>query len=103
MISVTCPSCKMVHKADESLLGRRVKCKDCGAMFDVRADHSQPTQQPNYGEVAQMAAVASAAVGKASQLAGHIRGSYGFLGRTLMFGALLMMASFFVPWWHITI
>jgi hypothetical protein len=36
MISVTCPSCKKVHKADESLLGKHVKCKDCGVVFEVK-------------------------------------------------------------------
>ena len=36
MISVTCQSCKKVHKADESLLGKHVKCKDCGVVFEVK-------------------------------------------------------------------
>jgi hypothetical protein len=56
MISITCPACKKVHKADESLLGKRVKCKDCGVMFEVTWNVSQPIQQPNAGKVEQMMA-----------------------------------------------
>ena len=64
MINVTCPSCKKVHKADESLLGKRVKCKDCGVMFEVMSNGPQPVQQPNTWdrEIKQMAAAAPAAV-----------------------------------------
>jgi hypothetical protein len=62
MISVTCPSCKKVHKADKSLLGKRVKCKDCGATFDVTLNMPRPVQQPNAGEVEQMVTAALSAV-----------------------------------------
>jgi hypothetical protein len=44
MINVTCPSCNKVYKADESLLGKQVKCqnKDCGKMFDVKPNGPPP-------------------------------------------------------------
>lgn len=103
MIPVTCPSCKKVHKADESLIGKRVKCNDCGATFEVMSNEPQPVQRPDAGEAKQIAGAALAAVGKASRLVCQLRGSHGFFGRTLMVGSLLMLVSFFVPWWHITI
>jgi hypothetical protein len=33
MIRVQCPTCKKTHQAPESILGKRVKCKDCGNVF----------------------------------------------------------------------
>jgi len=54
MIKITCPSCRRVHKSDESLLGKRVKCKDCGFTFEVMSNGPQPVQQPNAGEVKQI-------------------------------------------------
>ncbi len=63
MLSVRCPSCKKVHKADESLLGKHVKCKDCGVIFEVMSNGPQPVQQPNiWDEVKQMAAATPSAV-----------------------------------------
>jgi hypothetical protein len=38
MIKVLCPSCKKAHQAPESILGRRVKCKDCGETFVAQSD-----------------------------------------------------------------
>ena len=58
MISVTCPSCKIVHKADESLLGKRVKCKDCGAAFEIVSNDPQSVRQPNVGDVDHMVGAA---------------------------------------------
>lgn len=51
MIHIACPSCKKVHKADESLIGKRVKCSDCGATFEVVRNELQPVQQPNAKKV----------------------------------------------------
>ncbi len=42
MILVTCPSCKKVHQIYESLLGKRVQCKDCGVAFEARSNGAQP-------------------------------------------------------------
>ncbi len=61
MILVKCPSCQRTHKADESLLGKRAKCKDCGATFEVRSNEPQLVQQSSAGALEQMAAAARAA------------------------------------------
>src|ERR1022692_2315229 len=62
VIVVKCPSCMRTHKADASMLGRRVKCKDCGAIFEVTSNEPPPVQGPSAEELEQIAAAASAAV-----------------------------------------
>ena len=38
MISVQCPSCKMVHSLPESALGKNARCNDCQHVFVVTHD-----------------------------------------------------------------
>ena len=45
MISIQCPSCRRLHQAPESLLGKEVKCKDCGTSF-VAQTPVQPAMGP---------------------------------------------------------
>ena len=49
MITVRCPSCKRVHHAPESVLGRRVQCKDCGTAFLAERAASTGPEQAEQG------------------------------------------------------
>jgi hypothetical protein len=33
MVNVRCPSCQRIHQAPDSVIGRKVKCNDCGGAF----------------------------------------------------------------------
>jgi len=60
MIKVQCPKCGKVHRATEAVAGRKVQCKDCGAIFVVNSDVPEATQQPDAGEIDQLAAAGAA-------------------------------------------
>ena len=42
MVSIQCPSCRRIHQAPESIVGREVKCKDCGASFVAQPSAGAP-------------------------------------------------------------
>ncbi len=37
MMTVQCPSCRRVHPAPETILGKKVQCRDCGSAFVATA------------------------------------------------------------------
>lgn len=78
MITVRCPSCNKVHQAQESILGRRVQCNDCGTTFLVEhaapTGSERPTKAPLKGEIDKpAAAAANPTTGPASDEPGAIQ------------------------------
>ena len=35
LVSTTCPSCNAEYQVPETILGKKVNCKKCGASFEV--------------------------------------------------------------------
>ena len=54
MITVFCPTCKRAHSASESLVGKWVQCKHCGAKFQIKSGAPDPLQPPPAEKMEQL-------------------------------------------------
>ncbi|HUT60061.1 MAG TPA: hypothetical protein VNA25_19620 [Phycisphaerae bacterium] len=54
MVTVYCPTCKRAHSAPESLVGKWVQCKHCGAKFAIKSGAPDPLQPPPAEKMEQL-------------------------------------------------
>jgi DNA-directed RNA polymerase subunit RPC12/RpoP len=55
MVTVSCPTCKHAHSAPESLVGKWVQCKHCGAKFVIKPGAPVSTSATSSREDGQLA------------------------------------------------
>lgn len=54
-VDVSCPSCNWQSKVREEVIGKKIRCKQCGAVIDVRGTAAPAPAAPVTGTAAQVA------------------------------------------------